>query len=747
MEASNPAIPTETNLAFAATHSKSMAPKRTKGPSFTNPSRSPNSYSRSPAHMGSFPNKPNTNHPGDNRPTCQICTKKGHMALDCYNRFNFSYQGRVPPSDLAAMAAEGNSSHTQHMWYADSGANAHITNNTANLTTSQPYEGDETITVGNGSGLVIQNMGTTSLASKNSNFTLSNVLHFNSSPASPSNVSPSKTSSLFRSPQILTPTSPIPAIDLPILEPNTPSTPNPLPSTPPSELQTDPSPVLNPHQSADSPPTPPSPPSQSHPIPENPTPPVQNEQPSNRVVTRSMTGNSKPKSSPNFTSLYSTRHPLQHDIDSFLLFLNDSFDVKDLGELSFFLGVQASRDSNGLHLRQTRFITDLLHSTNMVGAKPLNCPTVSGPKLSSTAAISAPQSEFASNTSTFANTRIDWKETPKAHVFKADLPGLKKEEVKVEIEEDRVLQISEERSKEKEEKDDTWHRPDRSRGKFLRRFRLLENAKPDQVKANMENRVLTVTLPKEAVKKPDSGSLVKVLSSIKNCTKLTELELSDCENLRTLPSSIGCVSQLVRLFLTRCKSLFSLPDIISDLKCLVEIDLCGCSKLASLLDRFCELKSLVKLDLCNSKLSSLPDNSENNFYDLESLIWLNVSYCSMSNGIPVLKWRWSVVQEIVSSTKELGSLYLLNLEDSVVPQCLPKLPSSLQVLKASDRISLESVKKDSHILISKLEVLIANLGYGLYRRKMGYGLEKRIRGYGPVYRPKASDNSLGNLKL
>lgn len=45
-------------------------------------------------------------------------------------------------------------------------------------------------------------------------------------------------------------------------------------------------------------------------------------------------------------------------------------------------------------------------------------------------------------TSSFANTRIDWKETPEAHVFKADLPGLKKEEVKVEVEDGRVLQIS-----------------------------------------------------------------------------------------------------------------------------------------------------------------------------------------------------------------------------------------------------------------------------------------------------------------
>lgn len=112
---------------------------------------------------------------------------------------------------------------------------------------------------------------------------------------------------------------------------------------------------------------------------------------------------------------------------------------------------------------------------------------------------------FTSNNeiSAFTNGQVDWKETPEAHVFKADLPGLKKEEVKVEVEEGRVLQISGERSVEKEDKNDTWHRVERGHGKFLRRFWLPENAKVDAVKAQLENGVLTVTVPKSEVKKPD----------------------------------------------------------------------------------------------------------------------------------------------------------------------------------------------------------------------------------------------------
>ncbi|KAJ9548175.1 hypothetical protein OSB04_020718, partial [Centaurea solstitialis] len=91
-------------------------------------------------------------------------------------------------------------------------------------------------------------------------------------------------------------------------------------------------------------------------------------------------------------------------------------------------------------------------------------------------------------TSALVNTCVDWKETLEVHVFKADLPGIKKEEVKVEVEDDRILQISGERNVEKEDKNDTWHIVECSSGKFTRRFRLPENAKLNEVKASMENK-------------------------------------------------------------------------------------------------------------------------------------------------------------------------------------------------------------------------------------------------------------------
>ncbi|KAB2596209.1 16.9 kDa class I heat shock protein 2-like [Pyrus ussuriensis x Pyrus communis] len=102
-----------------------------------------------------------------------------------------------------------------------------------------------------------------------------------------------------------------------------------------------------------------------------------------------------------------------------------------------------------------------------------------------------------SETESFAHAHIDWKETPTAHVFKAD----------VEVEDGRILQISGERKREQEKKTDTWHRVERSSGTFTRTFRLPENASLEEVRAGMENGVLTITVPKVNAKKEDVRSI------------------------------------------------------------------------------------------------------------------------------------------------------------------------------------------------------------------------------------------------
>ncbi|MCO5605720.1 hypothetical protein L7F22_059904 [Adiantum nelumboides] len=116
---------------------------------------------------------------------------------------------------------------------------------------------------------------------------------------------------------------------------------------------------------------------------------------------------------------------------------------------------------------------------------------------------------FARDVAAVANTQVDWKETADSHVFKANLPGLAKEDVKVQVEDGRVLQISGERKKEESSSDDRWHRVERAQGSFLRRFRLPDNAKVEEVKAAMADGVLTVTVPKTA--QPEHKSSAKAI--------------------------------------------------------------------------------------------------------------------------------------------------------------------------------------------------------------------------------------------
>jgi hypothetical protein len=110
------------------------------------------------------------------RAPCQICGKPNHQALDCFHRMDYAYQGRHPPPQLAAMIAQNNTL-VEDEWYADSGANAHITADLEKLSLQQPFNGSDTVAVGNGSGLQIQHTGSTLLRTPQTKFLLTRVLH------------------------------------------------------------------------------------------------------------------------------------------------------------------------------------------------------------------------------------------------------------------------------------------------------------------------------------------------------------------------------------------------------------------------------------------------------------------------------------------------------------------------------------------------------------------------------------------
>lgn len=95
---------------------------------------------------------------------------------------------------------------------------------------------------------------------------------------------------------------------------------------------------------------------------------------------------------------------------------------------------------------------------------------------------------------------LDMSETNDAIEVRMDVPGIKPEEIEVEVIGNQ-LRISGERKEETEEKSKTYHRIERHSGSFSRAVTLPCEVKENQVRADCENGVLTVSLPKcESVK-------------------------------------------------------------------------------------------------------------------------------------------------------------------------------------------------------------------------------------------------------
>ncbi len=98
---------------------------------------------------------------------------------------------------------------------------------------------------------------------------------------------------------------------------------------------------------------------------------------------------------------------------------------------------------------------------------------------------------------------VDISEDDKEYIIKAELPEVKKEDVKLTVQ-DNVLSISGERKYEKEEKGKKYHRVERAYGSFLRSFTLPEDADGGKVSAEYKDGILKVHLPKAEKAKPKS---------------------------------------------------------------------------------------------------------------------------------------------------------------------------------------------------------------------------------------------------
>ncbi|MDF1578138.1 MAG: Hsp20/alpha crystallin family protein [Desulfurivibrionaceae bacterium] len=97
--------------------------------------------------------------------------------------------------------------------------------------------------------------------------------------------------------------------------------------------------------------------------------------------------------------------------------------------------------------------------------------------------------------------RVDISENDKEFVINAEIPDIKKEDVKVNVE-NGVLTLRGERKQEKEEKDKKFHRIERFYGSFCRSFTLPDNVDEAKIDATFKDGMLKLTIPKIESKKP-----------------------------------------------------------------------------------------------------------------------------------------------------------------------------------------------------------------------------------------------------
>src|SRR5210317_1506077 len=99
------------------------------------------------------------------------------------------------------------------------------------------------------------------------------------------------------------------------------------------------------------------------------------------------------------------------------------------------------------------------------------------------------------------NPAVDLYEKDDHFVIKAELPGVDKKDISIDLK-DRVLTLSGERSYENEVKEENYYRRERSYGKFQRVFTLPADVDSDKIKADFNDGLLQIEVPKPEEQKP-----------------------------------------------------------------------------------------------------------------------------------------------------------------------------------------------------------------------------------------------------
>jgi HSP20 family protein len=101
---------------------------------------------------------------------------------------------------------------------------------------------------------------------------------------------------------------------------------------------------------------------------------------------------------------------------------------------------------------------------------------------------------------------VDIRESDSEYTVLAEMPGMRREDVKVRIEDD-VLTLEGERRLEREAQGERSHRIERAYGHFCRRFTLPDDTDSAKVSADCKDGIVTVHIPKREVEKPKTREI------------------------------------------------------------------------------------------------------------------------------------------------------------------------------------------------------------------------------------------------